>query len=76
MALLDAGREMWGEGLPAQPRGNRRTPAPKWITRGQVQDGPERRTIEGDSPVALAGGLGAAEQGEHSPRVALLGSAA
>ena len=55
-----AGREMWGEGLPAYPRGGGRAPH---VLR-QVQDGPERRTREGDSPVVLAGAKGgAAEQG-------------
>ena len=55
-----AGREMWGEGLPACPRGGGRAPH---VLR-QVQDGPERRTREGDSPVVLAGAKGgAAEQG-------------
>lgn len=44
-----AGREMWGEGLPAHPRGG----GVPHTSERRVQDGPERRTREGDSPVAL-----------------------
>lgn len=71
MALLGAGREMWGEDCLLQKG------VPRTYPTRRVQDGSERRTIEGDSPVARASAKGgAAWQGTHSPRVALLGSAA
>lgn len=50
---IHVGREMWGKGLPARESMPHTSP----ISR-QVQDGPECRTIEGDSPVAPASAKG------------------
>ena len=54
MAPLDAGREMWGEDCLL------RKGVPRTYPTRRVQDGSERRTIEGDSPVARASAKGGA----------------
>ena len=68
-----AGREMWGEGLPAHPRGRGRAPHVRGKCKTAQNAAPERVTVPWRLPVQKGAQL---SRGTHSPGVALLGSAA